>query len=130
MWEVYARLFQKLFAKFRNLLPKRPAWEEELIKKITTETPRRLLDENYRTRLGYNDFNLLFEDSLWEGWTLSVLGSSHRFLSSSSKKVIFNHLVKHGFINKKFCVKTLLKWILVGTIVFQSLMYLLLKSGV
>ena len=113
---LYKQALLELLSKFSVLLPKRPKWEENIIKTIKSSVPTRLYSSEPLIVLSYGAFKIHLEKDEWAGWSIRILGLPQMYLSNRTKKIILSYLVDNGYAFRRLSFKYILQWVAIGGI--------------
>ena len=102
-------------SKFSGLLPKRPKWEENIIKTIKSSTPTKVYSSKYEVLLSYGTFKIHLESNKWAGWSMEILDHPETYPSNRTKKIILSYLVNNGYVFKRVGFKHFLQWAAIGS---------------
>ena len=105
----------ELLPKFSALLPKRPKWEENIIKTIKSSTPTRVYSSRYEILLSYGTFKIYLQSNEWAGWSMEILDHPEMYPSNHTKEIILAYLVNNGYAFKRVGFKHFLQWAAIGS---------------
>ena len=113
--DLYKQALLELLSKFSVLLPKRPKWEENIIKTIKSSTPTKMYSSRYEALFSYGTFRIHLESNKWAGWSMEILDHLETYPSNRTKKIILSYLVNNGYVFKRVGFKHFLQWAAIGS---------------